>query len=194
MKHEVEHNMTVREYSENLLKESGCTLDCYKGEWSKYALPDMQELSKEQDIPFPLESVAEALIEIGNEQPDSSKNSHKQFCMVFDMGHSVDGVEFDTLEAAKTDAIETLIQWMIDEAAEWKTETKEDGISVIPYPTKEQIESWDDMINTCCVYVVEWDEAENDWQDMDNAWFPSYEDENEIGWMEWRELKKKCGW
>lgn len=194
MKHGVEHNMNIREYAEKLLKEFGCALDCYKGEWAKYALPDMQELSKERDIPFPLESVAKVIIEIGNEQPDPPSKGHKQFCMIFDVGHSVDGIEFDTFEAAKTDAIDTLINWMAEETVGWKTETSEDGISVFPHPTNEQIESWDDMINTCSVYVVEWDETKNGWQDADEAWFPSHEDEKGIGWMEWEQCKKEYGW
>ena len=43
--------MTINEYTMNLLKESGCSLDCYKGEFGeKYALRDMQDYAKENDL------------------------------------------------------------------------------------------------------------------------------------------------
>lgn len=121
-------------------------------------------------------------------------DEHKKFLMVFDMDHTIDGIEFDTFEEAKNDAIYTLEGWIIEEQIEWDYETDNDGISVIPHPTEAQIESWDYMINNCCVYVVEWDDETNQWEDSDYGWWPSYDDENEIDWLEWDELKKKYNW
>lgn len=114
---------------------------------------------------------------------------HKRFKMIFDGGHFVDSIEFDDFDGAKNDAIETLILWMSEECYYW--EHDENGV---PHPTEAQIENWDTMINDCCVYVVEWDEETGEWEDMDDAWFPSYEDEYEIGWMEWERCKKEYGW
>ena len=109
--------------------------------------------------------------------------------MIYDGGDFVDGIEFDDFEAAKNDAIETLILWMAEETNGWKFD--ENGV---PHPTEKQIESWDMTINDCCVYVIEWDEETGEWEDIGNAWFPSYEIENEIGWIEWEQYKKQFGW
>ena len=114
---------------------------------------------------------------------------HNKYCMMFDMGHTVDGNEFDNFDDAKYSAIETLIAWMAEECYFWNYDENH-----VPCPNEKQIEDWDKMIHECCVYVVEWDEEAGDWEDIDDAWFPSYEVENEIGWMEWDELKKKNGW
>ena len=186
--------MTIREFALALLQECGCKLDCYKGNDAKYALPDLQQAAKERDIPFPLEDVANALIEIGNEQPDPPRKGHKQFCMIFDVGHTVDGVEFDTFEEARNDAIYTLENWIIEELVEWKPELDANGIPMKYKPTRAQIEAWDRMINTCSVCVVEWNDELGDWEDPDDGWCPSYEEEEELNWMEWEGLKKKYGW
>ena len=114
---------------------------------------------------------------------------HKRYKMLYDGGHFVDGIEFDDFEDAKDNAIETLIMWMAEESYFW--ERNENGI---PCLTELQIENWNWMIGDCCVCIVEWDEEAKDWEDVDDAWYPSYEDENEIGWMEWEELKKKNNW
>lgn len=113
----------------------------------------------------------------------------KKYCMIFDMGHTVDGIEHDDFEQAKVDAIDTLLTWIADETRNWKLDE-----NYIPRPTEEQIDSWDTMINDCCVYVVQWDETSNEWDDVDNAWFPPYEIENEINWLEWADLKNKYNW
>lgn len=114
---------------------------------------------------------------------------HNRYKMIYDGGHFVDGIEFENFEDAKHDAIETLISWIVDEVYYWNFDENH-----MPHLTERQIEMWDTMINDCCVYVVEWNEEKNDYDDMDDAWFPSYEDENEIGWMEWDKLKAKHGW
>lgn len=186
--------MELREYCLNLLISCECNLDCYKGENSKFALLDMKEYAKDYNVPFSLEDVANMLVQIGNEQPDPSRKGHKQYCMVFDVGHTVDGVEWDTFEEAKNDAINTLENWIVDEQSKWSFDIDDDGISVIPHPTDKQIESWDAMINDCSVYVVEWNDEDGCWEDSDNAWYPSSEIENELNWFEWTDLKKKYGW
>ena len=186
--------MSIREYSINILKDCGCSLDCYKGAELKSVISDLKVFSVENNLLFPVETIAKILIEIGNEQPDPPRKGHKKYCMVFDVGHTVDGVEWDTFEEAKNDAINTLENWVVEEQLSWKFDTNSDGVSVTPHPTEKQIESWDTMINDCCVYVVEWDDENDCWEDCDNAWYPSSEIENEVNWLEWSELKKKYGW
>ena len=114
---------------------------------------------------------------------------NKRFKMIYDGGHFVDGIEFDNFEDAKDNAIETLVLWMQEETYGWKFD--ENGV---PHPTEVQIENWDYMIGDCCVCVVEWNEETGGWEDVDDAWYPSYEDKYEIGWMEWEHYKKQYNW
>lgn len=115
-----------------------------------------------------------------------TENEHKRYCMIFDMGDTIDGFEFDEFEDAKHHAFMTLINWMGDEKNDWVFD--DNGV---PNLTEEQIDSWNEMIHTCSVYIVEWDEENDDWQDEDEAWLPSREEEYEIGWLKWHKLKKK---
>lgn len=182
--------MTIREYTLKLLEEAGCSLDCYRDEFGeKHALDDITDYAKDNEVPFPLEAVAKELIAIGNEQPIPPRNGHKQFCMIWENEHSCDGVEFDTEQEAKDDALNTLMEWLVDEQANWTVDN-----NGVPHPTNEQIESYDYMISNCYVCVVEWNEEAKAYGDTDYGWYPSSEEKNEINWLLWDELKKKYNW
>lgn len=176
--------MTINEYTISLLKENGCALDCYKGEYGeKYALKDMREYAKENEVLFPVEDVAAELIRIGNEQPDPPRKGHKPYCMIFDLGDMCDGIEFDSLEEAKCNMEDTYINWEASECMEWSWENGR------PAPTPEQIETWDRMIDECACWIVEWNEETGEYGDIDDASFMSEEDLESIGWKYWEELK-----
>ena len=182
--------MTIREYTLKLLEEYGCKLDCYKGEFGeKYALSDMEEYAKNNEVPFPLEDVAKELIAIGNEQPAPPRNGHKQYCMIWESENTCDGTEFNTEQEAKDNALNTLMEWLIQEQAEWSVDEKG-----IPHPTEKQIENYNYMISNYSVCVVEWNEEVNAYNDTDYGWYPSSDDENEINWLLWEELKQKYNW
>lgn len=192
--------MNIREYTLHLLKSCGCDLNCYaetsyvKGHEIHSGFTDalndlksMVEAGEKYD--FPLEDIAKELVAIGNEQPLPPRRGHKLFSMVYDMGDTVDGVEHDTFEAAKDDALETLANWVAEEQKCWKVD--ENGT---PHPTERQVESWDKMIEDYCVYIVRWDDEANDYESCDDAWYPSSEDEKDTDWLYWEELKAKYGW
>ena len=44
---------------------------------------------------------------------------HKRYKMIFDSGNFVDSIEFDDLEGAKNNAIETLILWIFEECCQF---------------------------------------------------------------------------
>jgi len=188
---------TLREWAIQLLDSCGCKLDCYKdrnclsNNGYKDACEDLERYKADNKctFPFPVWVIAAELQSIGNEQPEPII-THKRYQVVYDFGCS-DGVnEFDNFEDAKDDAINTLVEWICDEQYTW--EVDKDGV---PHPTDEQIDSWDIMINECCIYVREWKEDEQTYYDEKmNYWFPSYEEENDINWLEWEALKKKHNW
>ena len=114
----------------------------------------------------------------------------KKYKMVFDMGHTIDGIEFDTLEEAINDAQETLIMWEVEETNGWERNPDNWGEWM---PTESQIEDWDYMIYNYGCWVVEFNEETGAFEDIDNAVWPvSDADLNAIGWMPWDEYVKKC--
>lgn len=172
----------IREYAIKLLETCGCDLDCYKE--AELGVVEQDLISyycKEDAIEKPdtmsIKEIARELIKIGNEQPDLPRKGHKKYLMVFDTDSSIDGVEFDTLEEALNDALETRILWMTEEQREW--EFDDDGK---PLLEEEQIESWDYMIENCTTYVVEWNDEAGGYEDYDSATFLSDEELDKIGW------------
>lgn len=101
------------------------------------------------------------------------EEKHKPFCVVWDIGHATDGIECDTYEEAEATAIGLFISWMQEEKAKW------DGD-----PTQEQIEHWNEMIDTCWCVIVEW---EDDWGTYEDVYYGreiSNEKKEKIGWKE----------
>jgi len=166
-----------------LLEKYGCDLDCYRDGYDN-AVHDLQEIVKEGAVlEGPLEEVAKALVEIGNEQPVRVEPV-KEYMMIFDMEHTVDGVAFETLEEAKSDAMDTYLLWIAEETAKWKCSEKG-----IPMPTEEEIESWDMMVENCICYVAKRDPETGEY--TDTVWNATDEELHEIGWDYWEELSKE---
>lgn len=110
-----------------------------------------------------------------------------KYRMVYDMGHTIDGIDYDDFQAACDNAIETMCNWKAEEMSGWDIDS-----NGIPHPTEKQIESWDTMINECCCYVAKWNEEVQDFYDEKmNYWYPSDED---VEWLYWEEMKKKYNW
>jgi len=106
-----------------------------------------------------------------------------KYTMVYDGDSFIDGIDYDSIEAAIASAEDTLCEWSCEEMSGWKFD--DNGL---PLPTEEQIEHWDYMIENFCVYVVP------KGGDMDDAvWFPSDELCDQIGWLYWEDYKKKIG-
>lgn len=181
--------MTLREYTENLLRECGCDFDCYKGEYGEqHALEHMEEYAKEHELMFPIEDIAKELIAIGNEQTEPLRKGHKEYKMVFDMVDSIDGIEFDSFEAAKADMEDTYVNWMTYECHHWKI------VDGIPLPTEEQIEDYDYMIENFCCWIVKWVDELGDYEDIDYGYTLPQEELEALGWMEWNKFAKLNGW
>lgn len=102
--------------------------------------------------------------------------------------------EYETLEAAKHEAKEILYNWIITEQANWSVIFSEDKKEYVPVPTEDQIEEWDYMIYNCYVYIRELDKDGNVIDDEDCEYWLSDEEYEDLGWMEWSELKERNNW
>lgn len=154
--------MTIREYALNILAEYGCQLDCYKGDFAKYALIDLEEESKSKSFDFPLADLAAELVAIGNEQPDKMP---QRFAMIWDTDSYCDATYHDDIEEAKNAAIDTLVFWMYEG---WCN------------PARSSADDWDYMIYNAGVRINEYN-TESEKYDIE-AWYPSSEDFDSIGW------------
>lgn len=113
----------------------------------------------------------------------------KKYKMVFDMGHTVDSIDFNSFEAAKADMEDTYIEWMTEECRSW--ECDENGI---PHPTEKQIEDFDYMINEFYCVIIKYDEESEEWQDTDYGYYLPEEEKEQIGWMIFDRQKEKYNW
>lgn len=173
---------TLREWTIKLLEDCGCNLDCYKDNncVSKNgyadALKDLEiyKADNKCDFPFPIWVIATELQAIGNEQPEPKK---KPYCMICETDSDCDGVEYDDLESAKDGAIECLVNWQVDERNRHPIDYND--------WTEQDIDDWNYFIDNCSarvnIYMPETDNYE---------WYPSAEQEKEIGWLPYEELKE----
>lgn len=98
---------------------------------------------------------------------------HKQFCVLYDIGHTVDSIEFDTHEEALGCMKDLYLGWIEDERAEWDGE-----------PTPEQVESWNEMVDACYCLILRWNDFLGEYEDT--YWGEPLPDEDleAIGWIE----------
>ena len=108
--------------------------------------------------------------------------------MIFDMDTSIDGIEFDTFEAAKADMEDTYVNWMVEECDKWEI------IDGIPHPTEEQIADYDYMIWNFGCWIVEWNDELGEYEDSDYGYYLPQEELEALGWMEWDKFAKLNGW
>ena len=167
----------VREYAEEVLKKHGCDEHSYYGVSGETTIGDLKEAYPD-GMKYPYVDVANEILAISKPE----KIYRAPYRMVFDMGHSVDGIDFESFDAAHNDALETLVQWMCEFTMEHKIESND-----ISTWTKDQIEEWDYMIYDCSVCVTKYDPDTDEYY---TCWEPSYADEEEIGWVPTEEFHK----
>ena len=164
--------MTLNEYAKKILADHNCDIYTYGGEFSKYVLDDLKE-EYPDGMEYPYVDVANAILEMS--RPEPIKRAKWQ--MVWDTDSCCDGCYFDTFEAAKASAEDTLIEWEMEEVQGWT------GYD----PTDEQIDSWNYMIYNCSVEVRKYNPDTDEYEEY---WYPSYEDVKNLGWVTWDEYKK----
>ncbi len=171
----------IKEYAKKILKNHGCKLSTYWRETGETIIGDLKE-AYPNGMEYPYLDVANAILAIT--EPEPLKRA--PYRMIFDIGHTVDGIDHESMEAAKTDALDTLIEWM-------SQFTIENHISQ-PDPknwTKKQQEDWDYMIYNFSVCVAKYDPQTDEYI---TCWEPTAEDEKSVGWIlaeEYPNISKK---
>lgn len=102
--------------------------------------------------------------------------------VLWDTDSCCDSFISPSLEQAKEDALDLLLEWGTQEMHDWN--------STRPLP--DQIERWDYMIDNCCVWVIECeDDSRIDCDAYNTVWEPTDEDLKQIGWVYFDELNWK---
>ena len=167
----------VAEYARKILTYHGCDETSYYGINGEQIVADLKEAYPDK-MEYPYVEVANAIMSLS--KPTFIRRS--PYRMVFDMGHTVDVIDFDCFEAAQNDAIETLVQWMCEFTMENHIENND-----LTTWTEKQKEDWDYMIYDCSVCVSKYDPDTDEYY---TCWEPTYKDEEEIGWVPTEEFHK----
>ena len=80
----------------------------------------------------------------------------KRYTLVWDTDDCCDGVEFDSLEVAKADAEDILVNWAVEQMRDYPVDIRN--------WSEKQIEDWDYMIYNCSVYIID-NEIDGDYDD-----------------------------
>lgn len=164
--------MELKDYAQKILTDHGCDRYTYGGEQSKHLLDDLKaEYPDGMEYGFGYVEVANAILEIS--RPEPIKRS--EYMVMWDTDSCSDGYGCDSLEMAQDSAIETLINWMMEEQSAWKNPDA---------PTAEEKENWNYMIYNCGVSVAKYNKITDDY---DTVWEPSDFDVDRIGWLLWEE-------
>lgn len=159
----------VKTYTLEVLKEHGCSEHVYHGVPGEEIILDLKN-AYPNGMKYPYVDVANAILLLSK----PTLIHRAPYRMIYDLGHTVDGVDFDTLEEAQDDAIETLINWMCDFYSEHNI-SEPDKTKW----TEEQQEDWDMMINECSTCVAQYDPNKDEYKII---WYPPGQKEKEIGW------------
>lgn len=102
----------------------------------------------------------------------------KRYTLIWDTDSFCDGREYDDIEAAKADGLDTLIGWACDQCYDYPAD--------ISKWSEKQIEDWDYMVYNCSVYIIDNFEEEK----YNEVWYPSDKECKEIGWLLYEELNE----
>ena len=162
----------ITEYAKKILADHDCGPTSYWGATGEEVIRDLKE-AYPNGMAYPYVDVANAILLLAKPH----KLIREPWMMVWDNEHSTDGVCSATFEAAKEDALDTLAAWAAQAMSEWAREK----------PNTDEKHDWDYMINNCSVCVKKYNPDTDEYEDY---WEPSQEDEQMVGWMEWKELRK----
>ena len=169
---ELDRKHEVESYAAQVLADAGCDRYTYGGEQAQYVLDDLKKAFP-NGMKYPYVTVANAILEISRPRPIV----REPWKMIWDNDNATDGVGYETFEAAKDAALDTLAAWAAQARAEWVREK----------PNTDEKYDWDYMVCHCSVQVQKYDPDTDEYEDY---WEPSHEDEQQVGWLEWKELRK----
>ena len=162
---------TLENYALKILADSGC--DCYSyGNVtdSEILINDLKE-EFPNGMKYPYIDVANAILAISRPKPIV----RSPWRLVWENEHCSDGMDYSSFESAKEQAIDTLVEWQTDLLAKFNFPNKLEDL------TEEQKEEWNYMLSECSVSVYKYDETTDTYVEY---WYPSYQEEKEINWIE----------
>ena len=161
---------TVENYAMQILSENGCDCYTYGGEYAKHVLEDLKE-GYPDGMEFPYVDVANAILTISRPTPITRSPYH----VTWETDNCCDGFDCESFESAKCAALDTLIEWEMEESQDWSFDPE----TYKSQPTEEQKENWDYMIYNCGVSVYKYNPQTDEY---DEVWSPSEEELDSIGW------------
>lgn len=167
--------MNIKEYAKKILEDAGCDQYTYGGEFSKYVLDDLKKAFPD-GMEYPYVDVANAIL--GMSRPELIYRA--PYRVIWSTDDCDDGFNEETFEAAKDNAMVVLSEWIAQQAAESSSADLHEW-------SEEDVENWDYMIYNCSVEVMKYNPLTDEYEEY---WSPSYEDEREIGWLEYEEFMK----
>lgn len=158
---------TLENYAMKILADAGCDCYTYGGGRRENLLSDLKaEFPSGMEHGFGYVEVANAILAISRPEP-IKRRAYKVVACCVSFGA-------DSLESAKDEANETLINWMAEEQENWK-----DAV-----PTETQKEDWDYMIYNSGYYIQKYNPMTDEYE---MYYEPSEDDLRKIGWMLWDE-------
>lgn len=155
------------EYARKVLKDHDCDEYTYGGEWGKHVLADLKEAYPD-GMEYPFIDVANAILSISKQRLIEKD----PWIVCWDSASCCDGIGCKSLGAAKNEAIDLLVMWMVEARNEWDD---------VFNPTEDELENYNMMIFDSSVEVMKYDPMTDEYVEY---WSPSYKDEEKIGWKE----------
>lgn len=159
--------MSITEYAKEILAAHGCDEYTYGTTDEETILRDLKSVYPD-GMRYSYLDVANAILLISKRKPIV----RSPYRMVYDGNCFIDGTDYGSLEQAKADALDTLVNWMIEARQAWAN---------CHCPTEDELDEYNNMICCCCTYVQEYNQETDEYDDY---WYPSEEDLEQIGWKE----------
>ena len=164
------HTEELNEYAEKILADSGCNCYSYGNVSDSEVLLEDLKTEFPNGMKFPYIDVANAILAMSCPKPIK----RAPWRMVWETEHTVDSIDCDSEEEAKTRAMDTLVGWQADFVSHILFFTKLEDM------TDKQKEDWNNMIYNCSVSVRKYNINTDEYE---GYWHPSQEEEKEINWV-----------
>lgn len=148
----------LESYAMKILADSGCDMYTYGNDGQeKHLLNDLREAFPD-GMEFPYIDVANAILSISRPRPIVKH----PYMVTWENENDCDGYGVESFEAARTEAEDTLIGWMMESI-------------------NDSDDDWNYMIYNCGVSVQKYNPANDKYEE---CWTPNYDELKAIGWEE----------
>ena len=154
----------LKDYARQILADHGCNEYTYGDTPAETILSDLKE-GYPDGMDYPYIDVANAIMAVSKRKPIKRDTWHA----IWDNVHCCDGFDTPSLAQGKQDALDLLIEWMVQERAEWASDT----------PTGEEADHWNYMIYNFSAGVSKYNPDTDEYEEY---WYPSDKQKARIGW------------